>query len=122
MILNVVFEHHEMNYYNLFVIIIPALFYILLQKALEIYETHKDREISIPGLYGYNILGPLLRYLRRLRNPERDTQDEKYKWYIRQYGSRENSRRGVDPGSIESKQDDICQKNEDAVDPHQIAK
>ena len=36
LILNVVFEHHEMNYYNLFVIIIPALFYILLQKALEI--------------------------------------------------------------------------------------
>ena len=31
-----VVEHHEMNYYNLFVIIIPALFYILLQKALEI--------------------------------------------------------------------------------------
>ena len=31
------------------------------------------REISIPGLYGYNILGPLLRYLRRLRSPEIQT-------------------------------------------------
>lgn len=31
------------------------------------------REISIPGLYGYNILGPLLRYMKHAKSPEIQT-------------------------------------------------
>lgn len=37
------------------------------------------REISIPGLYGYNVLGPLVRYLKRLNH--RDIRTESFQHY-----------------------------------------